>query len=55
MRRIRVQIPAAADGYGAFYIHRYDKNGKWLSCFGGNGGGEGKFNTPHGVWVDRRP
>jgi hypothetical protein len=43
-----------ADGYGAFYIHRYDKNGKWLSCFGGNGGGEGKFNTPHGVWVDRR-
>jgi hypothetical protein len=44
-----------ADGYGAFYIHRYDKNGKWLSCFGGPGGGEGKFNTPHGLWVDRRP
>src|SRR5438045_2130217 len=43
-----------ADGYGAFYIHRYDKDGKWLSCFGGPGGGEGKFNTPHGVWVDRR-
>lgn len=43
-----------ADGYGAFYIHRYDKNGKWLSCFGGPGGGEGKFNTPHGIWVDRR-
>ncbi len=43
-----------ADGYGAFYVHRYDKDGKWLSCFGGPGGGEGKFNTPHGVWVDRR-
>ena len=43
-----------ADGYGAFYIHRYDKNGKWLSCFGGSGGGEGKFNTPHGVWIDKR-
>ena len=43
-----------ADGYGAFYIHRYDKDGKWLSCFGGPGEGEGKFNTPHGVWVDRR-
>jgi hypothetical protein len=44
-----------ADGYGAFYIHRYDKAGKWLSCFGGPGEGQGKFNTPHGVWVDRRP
>ncbi|MBI3861048.1 MAG: twin-arginine translocation signal domain-containing protein [Planctomycetia bacterium] len=43
-----------ADGYGAFYIHRYDKNGKWISCFGGEGKGEGKFNTPHGVWIDRR-
>jgi len=43
-----------ADGYGSFYIHRYDKTGKWMSCFGGPGGGEGKFQTPHGVWVDRR-
>lgn len=43
-----------ADGYGAFYIHRYDKDAKWQSCFGGPGEGEGKFNTPHGVWVDRR-
>jgi hypothetical protein len=43
-----------ADGYGAYYIHRYDKEGNWLSCFGGPGEGQGKFNTPHGVWVDRR-
>ncbi len=43
-----------ADGYGAFYIHRYDKDGKWLSCFGGPGEGQGTFNTPHGLWVDRR-
>lgn len=43
-----------ADGYGSFYIHRYDKEGKWVSCFGGPGGGEGKFNTPHGIWVDNR-
>jgi hypothetical protein len=43
-----------ADGYGAFYIHRYDKNGKWISCFGGAGSGEGKFDTPHGIWIDRR-
>jgi hypothetical protein len=44
-----------ADGYGSFYIHRYDKEGKWLSCFGGPGAGEGKFDTPHGLWIDRRP
>lgn len=43
-----------ADGYGAFRIHRYDKDAKWVSTFGGPGAGEGKFDTPHGVWVDRR-
>lgn len=43
-----------ADGYGSFYIHRYDRNAKWQSCFGGPGEGAGKFNTPHGVWIDRR-
>jgi DNA-binding beta-propeller fold protein YncE len=43
-----------ADGYGSFYVHRFDKDGKWVSCFGGQGKGEGKFNTPHGIWVDRR-
>ncbi|MEM9413834.1 MAG: hypothetical protein AAGA30_22185, partial [Planctomycetota bacterium] len=43
-----------ADGYGSFYIHRYDKDGEWQSCFGGPGGGQGKFATPHGIWMDRR-
>ncbi len=43
-----------ADGYGAFQIHRFDKDGKWLSAFGGAGEGEGKFNTPHGLWIDDR-
>jgi hypothetical protein len=42
------------DGYGAFVVHRYDKIGDWKSSFGGPGGGEGKFNTPHGIWVDNR-
>ena len=42
------------DGYGSFVVHRYDKNGKWLSCFGGPGEPDGKFNTPHGIWVDNR-
>lgn len=44
-----------ADGYGAYYMHLYDKDGNWKSCFGGAGQGEGKFDTPHGVWVDNRP
>jgi hypothetical protein len=43
-----------ADGYGSFRIHRYDKNAKWLGSFGGAGEGKGTFNTPHGLWVDRR-
>lgn len=43
-----------ADGYGSFYIHRYDKDANWKSCFGGPGEGNGKFATPHGIWIDRR-
>ncbi|MGY8651598.1 MAG: twin-arginine translocation signal domain-containing protein [Verrucomicrobiia bacterium] len=44
-----------ADGYGSWYIHRYDKEGNWVSKFGGPGKGNGKFNLPHGIWIDRRP
>ncbi len=44
-----------ADGYGSFYIHRFDANANWLSCFGGPGDEDGKFNTPHGIWIDDRP
>ncbi len=44
-----------ADGYGSFFIHRFDKNLNWKSKFGGPGDGEGTFNTPHGVWLDDRP
>lgn len=43
-----------ADGYGSYYIHRYDKDANWVSCFGGPGKGEGTFNLPHGLWIDRR-
>ncbi len=43
-----------ADGYGSFYIHRYDRDGNWKSHFGGPGKGNGKFNTPHGIWIDQR-
>jgi hypothetical protein len=44
-----------ADGYGSFRVHRYDKDAKWVSCFGGPGDGQGTFDTPHGLWIDRRP
>jgi len=44
-----------ADGYGSDWIHRYDKDANWVSKFGGPGEGEGKFNLPHGIWIDRRP
>jgi len=43
-----------ADGYGSFYIHRYDKDGNWKSHFAGPGNEAGKFNTPHGLWIDHR-
>lgn len=43
-----------ADGYGSYYIHRYDAEGNWVSKFGGPGEGAGTFNTPHGLWIDRR-
>lgn len=42
------------DGYGANLIHYYDAAGKWQKCFGGVGKGESKFNTAHGLWIDRR-
>lgn len=43
-----------ADGYGSFCIHLYDKDGNWKKHFGGPGKGEGKYNTPHGIWMDKR-
>ena len=44
-----------ADGYGSYRIHRYDKNGNWVSKFGEPGTGNGQFNTPHGIAIDNRP
>jgi DNA-binding beta-propeller fold protein YncE len=43
-----------ADGYGAYAIHRYDKDANYKSTFGREGNADGQFNLPHGVWVDRR-
>jgi hypothetical protein len=44
-----------SDGYGSYYLHRFDKDGNWVSACGGPGAGQGKFDTPHGIWIDRRP
>ena len=42
------------DGYGSYRVHRYDKHGNWKSMFGGVGKGQGTFDLPHGIWVDKR-
>lgn len=42
------------DGYGSHFIMKYDKDGKMTKVFGGPGAGPGKFQTPHGNWVDTR-
>lgn len=47
-----------ADGYGKNYIHKYDKDRKYVKSFGGQGAApvaeDGKFNRCHGLAVDTR-
>jgi hypothetical protein len=43
-----------ADGYGANYLLKFDKNRKFVNAFGGAGAEEGKFNTCHGIALDTR-
>ena len=43
-----------ADGYGANYVLKFDKNRKFVKAFGGKGVEEGKFNTCHGIALDTR-
>jgi hypothetical protein len=42
-----------ADGYGEHYVHRYDKDGHYVGSINGTDGA-GKFNQPHGIFVDTR-
>ena len=42
------------DGYGSFYVHRYDKAGRYLNSINGEEGKTGAFSCPHGIWVDTR-
>lgn len=43
-----------ADGYGASHVHRYDRYGTYLASLTGEEGGAGRFNCPHGIWIDTR-
>ena len=44
-----------ADGYGAYVIHRYDRDANYKGTFGEVGKADGQFDLPHGIWVDNRP
>jgi len=43
-----------ADGYGANYVLKFDKDRKFVKSFGGPGEEEGKFKTCHGIALDTR-
>ncbi len=43
-----------ADGYGANYVLKFDRERKFVKAFGGKGAEEGKFNTCHGIALDAR-
>jgi hypothetical protein len=43
-----------ADGYGESLVHRYSADGKYVSTLSGEEGPVGRFNCPHGVFIDRR-
>ena len=43
-----------ADGYGANYVLKFDKDRKFVKAFGGPGEEEGHFNTCHGIALDPR-
>ena len=42
-----------ADGYGEHFVHRYAKDGTYLGSINGEEGA-GKFNQPHGIFIDTR-
>jgi hypothetical protein len=43
-----------ADGYGANYVLKFNKDRKFVKAFGGPGEEEGKFKTCHGIGLDTR-
>ena len=43
-----------ADGYGQNYVHRFTKDGDYLSSINGSEGEAGAFACPHAIFVDNR-
>jgi hypothetical protein len=42
------------DGYGSSWVHQYNIAGEYIRSFGGRGSDPGKFDIPHGLWIDPR-
>jgi len=43
-----------ADGYGQNWVHEFDEHQKYVRSFGGRGKEPGKFQTCHGIALDKR-
>lgn len=43
-----------ADGYGQYLVHCYGADGKYIKTLSGEEGA-GRFNCPHGLFIDTRP
>ena len=43
-----------ADGYANARVHKFTADGKLIMSWGDPGSGDGQFNLPHGVWIDRQ-
>jgi hypothetical protein len=42
------------DGYGASLIHRFSAEGNYIQTITGEEGDAGRFDCPHGIWIDYR-
>ncbi len=43
-----------SDGYANCRIHKFSSDGKHLLSWGEPGDGDGQFNLPHGIFIDRQ-
>jgi hypothetical protein len=43
-----------SDGYGKSWVHQYNAKGEWIRSWGGKGKEPGKFDCPHGIYIDNR-
>lgn len=43
-----------SDGYGSYFIHHFDRRGRYKKTIGGPGQDKGQTTHPHGLFVDTR-